>query len=360
MKSGFLKAVNFYPQFFASLQRKKPGMKRILFLLIGLPFFVAAQDKGPIVEGTSPNLYISHTVVAKENFYSIGRMYNISPKEIAPFNKISMEKGLNPGKLLKIPLNKSNFSQENKKAADEVLVPVYYTVKEKEGLYRIGINNNKLPVAKLKKWNNLQSDEVKIGEALIVGYLKVKKGQSALAGKGPEKIVDTKTVTKVPESQPVIVETAVVKNEAPEKTKPVVADKKEVEIREPEKPKVEEPTVKPITNFGTDFSGGTFKSLFESQTKGNTVESQEGMAGVFKSTSGWKDGKYYCLHNTVPPGTVIKITNTTTGKSIFAKVLDAMPDIKPNAGLVIRLSNAAADELGTGENNFSCTINYSK
>ena len=334
-------------------------MKRILFLWIGLPFFAAAQDK-LMVEGNSPSLYINHTVVAKENFYSIGRLYNISPKEIAPFNKISMEKGLNPGQVLKIPLSKSNFSQSNAKAADEVLVPVYHTVAAKEGLYRIGINNNKVPVATLKKWNNLKSDDVDLGANLIVGFLKVKKGQSALLGTLTEKPAEPKIVITPPENKPIIVETPVIKTEEKENTQPVAEEKKQVEIKEPEKTKVEPPVVKPITNFGTDFSGGIFKNLFDSQTNGNIVESQEGMAGVFKSTSGWKDGKYYCLHNSVPSGTIIKITNTATGKTIYAKVLDAMPDIKPNAGLVIRLSNAAADELGAGENNFSCTLNYSK
>jgi len=351
-------------------------MKRILILLIAMPFFAVAQDKLLMVEGSPSALYINHTVVAKENFYSIGRLYNISPKEIAPFNKISMEKGLNPGQVLKIPLSKSNFSQTSAKAADEVLVPVYHTVKEKEGLYRIGVNHNKLPVASLKKLNNLKSDEVNIGTNLVVGYLKVKKGQSALAAKPVEKVVETKTAATPPEEKPVVVvETPVVKPEEKKEAPPIVEEKKveekKVEEKKVEEPKVEEEKknpvekpieepVKPITNFGTDFNGGIFKSLFESQTKGNTVESQEGMAGVFKSTSGWKDGKYYCLHNTVPSGTIIKITNNATGKSIYAKVLDAMPDIKQNAGLVIRLSNAAADELGAGENNFTCTLNYSK
>lgn len=335
-------------------------MKRIIFLLIGMPFFAPAQEQVLLVEGNSQALYIKHTVAAKENFYSIGRLYNISPKEIAPFNKISMEKGLNPGQVLKIPLVKANFSQDNKKASDEMLVPVYHTVKEKEGLYRIGINNNKLPVATLKKWNNLKSDDVNIGANLIVGYLKVKKGQSGLAGRAPEKVAAPKVEARVPETQPVVVEQPVVKNEDKEKTQPFPEERKEVEIKEPEKTKVEEPVVKPITNFGTDFNGGIFKNLFDSQTSGNTVEAQAGMAGVFKSTSGWKDGKYYCLHNTVASGTIIKITNTATGKSIYAKVLDVMPDIKQNAGLAIRISNAAADELGAGENNFTCTINYSK
>ena len=308
--------------------------------------FAAAQNLTLMVEGTTPSLYLTHTVAAKENFYSIGRLYNVSPKEIAPLNKLKLEKGLNPGQVIKIPLNKSNFSQSGTKAGDEVLVPLYHTVKEKEGLYRIGVNHNKLPVVTLKKWNKIKSDEVSIGANLIVGYLKVKKKQSAFAAQ-------TVVVTP-PETKPVQPEQPPVKIEE----KPIVPPE---EKKEPVKDeKVVQPVVKPVTNFGTDFNGGIFKNLYESQANGNEVIKEEGMAGVFKSTSGWKDGKYYCLHNVAAAGTVIKITNNTTGKSIYAKVLDAMPDIKHNNGLLILLSSAAADELGAGENNFNCILNYSK
>jgi hypothetical protein len=82
---------------------------------------------------------------------------------------------------------------------------------------------------------------------------------------------------------------------------------------------------------------------------------------LFKSTSGWHDGKYYCLHNMATPGTIVKITNNANGKSIYAKVLDIMPDIKQNNGLIICVSNAAADVLGVTENSkLDCTLNYSK
>jgi rare lipoprotein A (peptidoglycan hydrolase) len=61
------------------------------------------------------------------------------------------------------------------------------------------------------------------------------------------------------------------------------------------------------------------------------------------------------------PGTIVKITNNANGKSIYAKVLDLMPDIKQNNGLVICVSNAAADVLGVTENSkLDCTLNYSK
>ena len=64
------------------------------------------------------------------------------------------------------------------------------------------------------------------------------------------------------------------------------------------------------------------------------------------------------LHNELK--SVIKITNAANGKSVYAKVLDLIPDIKQNTGLIIRLSNAAADALGTSENKLDCTLNYSK
>ena len=83
-------------------------------------------------------------------------------------------------------------------------------------------------------------------------------------------------------------------------------------------------------------------------------------AGVFKSTSGWTDNKYYCLQSNTTPGTIIKITNPANGKFVFAKVLDNVPDIKQNEGLLIVISNAAADALGATEANFSCSLSYAK
>ena len=109
-----------------------------------------------------------------------------------------------------------------------------------------------------------------------------------------------------------------------------------------------------------NFKGGLFKNDFDKQTHNASVTDETGGAGIFKSTSGWQDGKYYCLHNTATPGTIIKITSTSTGKSVYAKVLDIIPDISQNNGLLIRLSNAAATELGVSENKFDCSLSYSK
>lgn len=346
-------------------------MKRLFLCLFLMPLFVQAQDKPLVVEGVSPGLYINHTVAPKENYYSIGRMYNISPKEIAPFNKMELEKGLSIGQMIKIPLTAVNFLQTGTPAADESLVTLWHVVKEKEGLYRIALNHNKLPLQTLKDWNNIRTDAVANGTKLMVGYLKVKTDQSPLSARAvtPGEVVTPPVAKEIKNATPPVVKTApVVKEEpkAPVKTppveKPVVVEEPKTEVVKNESVKVkteqqEEKAV--ITNRTVDFKGGAFKSMY-GEGGGRENNKTEGEGGIFRTTSGWNDGKYYCLYNGAAPNTIVKVTSTETGKSIYAKVLDGMPDIKQNAGMQIRISNAAAAELGVGENNFNCIINYIK
>lgn len=151
-----------------------------LLLVFGLNT-AFAQNNALQVQGTTPNLFLSHTVKPKENWYSIGRLYNSNPKELAPYNGMVFEKPLSVGQVLKIPLIANNFSQNGSKGADEVLLPVYHTVLEKEWMYRISVNYNKVPIPSLEKWNNITKEQVRAGLNLIVGYLKVKAASEILA-----------------------------------------------------------------------------------------------------------------------------------------------------------------------------------
>lgn len=358
-------------QIFVSLQRKFKGMRKLLVLFILLPFFAAAQDKALLIEGVSPSLYITHKVAPKENYYSIGRIYNASPKDIAPFNKLPLESGLSLGQTIKIPLNASNFAQQGNATADETFVPLYYKIRDKEGLYRVAKNHNDLPLETLKQWNNIKGDAVKTGTQLIVGYLKVKTALSTLAKSGgnstiaaapvkqeevkvPEPVVVSKPVA---EKEPEIPETKQTRKQrrAAEKAAAEEAEKiKEAPVKET--PVVEIPKMVSVKNTGIS----SFKSLYDQQKKNAEMVEATGSAGVFKSTSGWTDNKYYCLQSGALPGTIIKITNTGNGKFVFAKVLDNIPDIKQNAGLLIVISNAAADALGAPEASFDCSISYAK
>lgn len=312
------------------------------------------------VQGTSPDLYLVHTVQPKETWYSIGRIYNATAKEISTLSGVTMDK-LNIGQELKVPLSGHNFSQDGKKGADEVFVPLYHIVGEKEWMYRISQNHNKIPVETLEKWNGVTNDHLQAGMKLIVGYLKVKTTQSSLAASGVKKIITPVataatggTTTKAAETKPAETKPAETK---PAETKAPEAKKEELKKEEPKEdtkigtppPAAEE---KPEANY-TGYKGGYFRSTYNGSGK-----STAGNAGIFRSTSGWKDGKYYALMNNVPVGTIVKITYTSTNKSVFAKVLGQLPDMRESVGLTVRLSDAAAAELGAEMGKFYVDVAY--
>src|SRR5688572_27789708 len=183
------------------------------------------------VQGTSPDLYLLHTVQPKETWYAIGRIYNAQSKEIAALSGVTMDK-LNIGQQLKIPLSAQNFTQDGKKSADEVFIPVYHIVQEKEWMYRISQNHNKIPIETLEKWNSVNNDQLQAGMKLVVGYLKVKTAHSPLAASGLKKIVIPTTAPAGTAAKPVT-EAPVVKTEKPAETKPVETKPAEPKAVEP-------------------------------------------------------------------------------------------------------------------------------
>jgi LysM repeat protein len=284
-------------------------------------------------------------------------MYNVPPKDVAAYNNLQFENGLSVGESIKIPITENNFSQSEPAGSGEVLVPVYHTVQPKEGLYRVSLKYNKVPIASLKKWNHIQADAVSIGSLLIVGYLKVAKGESPLAVKGVKVDTNVAAVTKT-ETKPQPVNPDVNPERLPPVKNPDIGKQEKKDIHETDEHKVTVTSVNTKSNI--NFSGGYFKKLYNDQTGNKTPVNENGSVGIFKSTTGWQDGKYYCFNNDALPGTIIKITHNSTGKSVYAKVLDAIPDIKQNSVLTVILSNAAAEELGAAEGKFDCALSYVK
>ncbi|MCO5235502.1 MAG: LysM peptidoglycan-binding domain-containing protein [Chitinophagaceae bacterium] len=324
-------------------------MKKLVTQLLsfGIVFALHAQSD-LTVHSENGKLYLHHIVAAKENFYSIGRLYNISPKEIAPFNGITLTTGLEIGQDLKIPLQSGNFAQHGIAASDEVFVPLYHMVAQSEGLYRIGQNYNKLSVGTLKTWNNLNSESISNGQMLVIGFLKVKTHLSDLAAYGTKRIGGAVTQTPPP-----VVSHPAVQAEA----SPVVAVAAE---QPPAK------TTSVVVNTGQDNKtdgAGFFKDSYREQSASyNAFKSEMGAGAVFKSTSGWQDAKYYALMNNITPGTIVRITNTNNNRTIFAKVLGELPPGKENEGLLIRISNSGAAELRINDRDpqFSAQVAYAR
>ena len=169
--------------FVVSLIKKYAMRLRATVLLLISFFFVQfaqSQSNELIVQGQTGALYLEHTVVAKETWYSVGRLYNLPPKELTAYNHLTLTP-LAIGQTLRIPLTATNFSQDGQKTPAETLVPVMHIVQEKEWMYRISVNHNKVPIPTLEKWNHITGAQLHPGLHLIVGYLKVKTALSALA-----------------------------------------------------------------------------------------------------------------------------------------------------------------------------------
>ena len=307
----------------------------------------AAQSDELIIQGQTGGLYLEHAVAAKETWYSLGRMYNVDPKVLSKYNHLTFAQPLVIGQELKVPLTVVNFSQDGKKTAAESLVPVFYIVQEKEWLYRISVNHNKVPIPELEKWNHVTGDQVHTGLPMIVGFLKVRTALSALAKKGvtPGAGGSAPPVVKAPE----VVGAAAIKRDSVDEQEQVSPSPTHVASVLPATPA----PVASVSSSAPHFNGGKFKADFSDGGK-----SVAGQAGIFKSTSGWQDGKYYALINNVSVGTIVKITDQATGKSVYAKVLGQLPEMKESAGLTIRVSNAAAAELGEGNGKFGVGVSY--
>lgn len=284
-------------------------MKKILLILFFLPLFALAQKKE-----------IKHTVAAKESLSSIGRMYNINGRTLAEYNNLDYEKGLSIGQVLKIPVNAETTIPKSApavpvKQVNENENPVYHKVAQGEGLYGISRNYN-VSIDQIKKWNNLSTDILEIDQSLIVGF-------SGTKTTAPVK-------DKVAEVRSAVAE-------------PVVEKKAEV--------KKEVEAVKKLTSA----SGSAFEDEFTNAPR----DKENGLVSVFKSTSGWEDGKYYCLHNKAIAGTILKITNTENNKTIYAKVLDIIPELSNNKNNVLIVSNAGAAALGVdNEADFTATVEH--
>jgi hypothetical protein len=332
-------------------------MKNRISISICLIFSVLAgfsQNTQLIIEGSSPKFYVIHTVVAKENWYSIGRLFNLPPHDIAGYNNMSFDKPLEVATQLNIPLIPANFDQKQLKATDETLIPVYHVVDEKEWMYKISSIYNDVPVTSLEKWNKIKRDDVKKGTPLIIGFLKVKTSLSPLAqGISTNPALNTtatipasKTLPvssssgsaqNIPKSIPPTNTTGVSSTPAPASTIAIPVSN----------------SSERVNNYAATHSNGGFFSI----DYAGSGKSADGMAGTFKSTSGWTDGKYYALMNGISVGTIIRVTGTN-GKTIYAKVLGQLPEMKESTGLLIRISNAASAELGLGEGKFPVEIKY--
>lgn len=256
---------------------------------------IAASTRDSIgVENQNGTLIILHKVERRETYYSIGRLYNISPLTIIQINN---NVSLKPGITIKVPTQR-HFKASSKSAKSSYANSndgniVEYKIGRKENLYSIAKRFN-TTVEDIKQLNKLGGDNLSIGQ-----IIKVRQGNPgsapAVAAPLPEPITETEP--------------------------------------EPERPKI------PSGRLGV------------------SERSERGVA-VWIADDNLDGSKMLALHRTAPVGTVIKVTNPMTDRVTYAKVVGKFTENESTRDVIIVLTKATADLLGALDKRFLVTLDY--
>jgi LysM repeat protein len=324
-------------------------MKQILILFLGMvtvSITMPAQAQGSL----------THTIQQGETLSGLSAKYKTTVGDIMRLNNMNASSKLAIGQKIKIPATGAKVpaaATANKPVAPPVAKPLpvvsarEHVVQKGETLYKIAQTYH-VKIDQIKTWNHLTTDGVAIGQVLSIGAYSPAAHQdnAPVAATQVPVVNETPVTTTAP--KPVV---------RPEETTPapVVTVNKPV-VNTPATPMVnkEEGYVDP-SKVGAK---GYFESLFGVDVAGRSLEKSSGAAMTFKTASGWTDKKYYILVNDIAPGSIVKVTSADGNKTIYAKVLWNMGDLKENEGLTYRISNAAADALGITDLKFQLSIAY--
>jgi len=304
-------------------------------LLTALCAFFAVQTYAATidsvgVENNNGNQVILHKVAPKESYYSIGRLYNVAPKEIISFNN---NISLNIGTLIKVPTQRpfAIAGARNNNSAKAEAIPagelVEYKVGPKESLFAISRKFG-TTVDNIKLLNNLTSNNLSIGQVL-----KIKQGQATAVTK-----TDVGQTLPVHEQTKLKVETAAQTHTTSPAGANTPTEPVEASTGEAPKPVIE----KPKNRAGR---------------LGVSEINEKGIAVSFDDES-LDNSKMLALHKTAPIGTIVRVTNPMTDRVTFVKVVGKFTENETTKDAIIVLTKATADQLGALDKRFLVNIDY--
>ncbi|MFL0683139.1 MAG: LysM peptidoglycan-binding domain-containing protein [Algoriphagus aquaeductus] len=362
------------------------------------------------VERVGEKTYILHKVSPQETLFAISRKYQVPVGDIQNANEV-LKQGLKIGQTIRVPyMDKSVLpagTSVHKVATGETL----FSISKKYGV----------TVDSLKQWNKLLGNDLSVGQSLIVKEIdpaqkttvaSVNNAAASVSQSAPQ------TVQKPTESKPTVEQVKVVEQKAetprtkpePVKTQPEVnrLASQTTQSMTPVAPgewishtvKSGETLFSLSTQYGSSVedlikwnalssnnlrSGQVIKvgrapegpstvpvigtpKVVSSTAEMKVEPTPENTSGGFKNiketgqaeliegTGGHK--KYLVLHRTAPVGSVIRVKNEENDLTIFARVVGTLPETGDNSKLIIKLSQAAYDQLKAVNPRFPVEILY--
>lgn len=352
-------------------------VRKLLFIiLICFYFQVQAQDR-LVIAGSIGNYYVMHIVQEKESLSSIGRIYGYSAKQLAQFNSLNSIAILPISTKLKVPLTADNFSMQTETTNS---IALYHIAQKGDNLFRLSQQYYKVPLASLRTWNDLTTDIVKDGQAIIVGFFAGSRMNSSKMNEQETGNISVAasmnnnkpfSTDKPPLKNPNVMDAAVDGARTLQGVMKPLTDNElllfgaaQASIKQSSNSLFVAPTPNEYTldDFDLNYTPnpgdeGYFALFYDQSTKSGEKISKSGDVGIFQSSSGFSDHKYYVLINNTLPGTIVKIT-TPNKKIIYARVLGSIPEKNQLTNTFMYMSNAAALALGMTKSSAFVSFNY--
>ena len=127
------------------------------------------QSKPNTSNGGSGNSSSKYTVKSGDTLYGLGLKYGLSVQEIKSLNNLTSDT-IYVGQSLKITKQTQTVTSSNSSTntTQQSVTQATHTVKSGDTLYGIGLRYN-VSINDIKKWNNLTSDLIYIGQTLKIG-----------------------------------------------------------------------------------------------------------------------------------------------------------------------------------------------
>lgn len=333
---------------------------KILLLVTPLLTFSISVFANPLVdsigvENLNGKKVIVHKLDPKDNYYSIGRRYNVSPKAIIQFNNNAP---LKIGGIVKVP-TELPFSGEAatqpvttapaQPAKQVVTTP---PAQQNKVVTQTPVQQNKpqvqppvsspAPVAQtvVSKPQQAAADTVKKISMLNVQQYKVSAGETlfSIAKRFNTSVDDIKALNKLSSD-----------SLAPNQIINVRSGLPPEEVKQPVMQRDSTTVVAQTDTTGGDHGKANRFGLYEKIEKG---------VATWMDDAGLDPKKELVLHRTAPIGTIIKITNPMNNHTTFAKVVGRFTDNEVNKNVLIIMTKNTADALGALDKRFQVNISY--
>ena len=341
--------------------------------LLFATFLFTADADSLRLETINGKQFIIHQIEAKETLYSISRRYGVPVTTIIESNDQSGG-SLAVGQLLKVPYTsktKSTKTTEPTSVPALKSVNAMHVVAAKETLYSIA-RQYSLTVDQLKQWNNLTTDELKLGQSLMVIQPKYQSTATPIT-KTPSEVVPMKSVgamhtvvakeTLYSISRQYNISVAQLKqwnNLTSDELKldqqlMVVQPKYSSTVAVVPTASTTPTNVTPVSTTSTNTMPATTPIRISEKVMGADEVKEEGTGDLMSGTEGSR--KYLAFHRTAKIGSVLKVRNQQNNREVFVRVVGPMP-VDAARDLVIVVSKAALNRLEAGEGKFKVEVTY--